>query len=374
MEIFGADLRGIDGTLIRFRVLGEQGAQGVTMLGNARRATTQGTIERCLNGIHVMEGFEHVGDSMRYIVDLSPPNTSIQSPGIDLPLAITILRATVMQSLDEAKAAIVQQQAQLRVLEESLERQKGNLEKREALRKSYLQHLESLRKNLTVAEAYQNKIARNSTKYLLIGKVDITTAAIESPREGMLGLISGAVAESPMTIIVPEDSEVHASIVAEANQGLTALKARDLIEVWGIITGQCKGRVCRTSRSAIKPKRLRDHSDAYDLKDIEGNSRAKLALELALAGRHSLLLVGPAGQGKSMLAKAATRLLPDLEAHELLEVNKIYSARGELEANELVLERPFQEVSSTITEAALFGGGGNGGASLRPCLISAAHR
>jgi magnesium chelatase family protein len=374
MEIYGADLRGIDGTLIRFRVLGQQGAQGVTLLGNARRATTQGTIERCLNAIHVLEGFEHVGDSMRYIIDLSPPNTSVQSPGIDLPLAITILRATVMQSRDEAREEISKQEAQIKSLDESLAKEKGNFEKRQALKKLYLQHLDALRKNLSIAESYQNQIARNTTKYLLIGKLDITTAAIESPKEGMLGLIAAATADLPMTVFVPEDAEVHASIVAAANKGLTAIKARDLSEVWGVITGQCSARACRTSRAAIKPKTLRERSDAYDLKDIEGNSRAKLALELALAGRHSLLFVGPAGQGKSMLAKAATKLLPELEAHELLEVNKIYSARGELEANELLLERPFQEVSSTITEAALFGGGGNGNTTLRPGLISAAHR
>ena len=80
--------------------------------------------------------------------------------------------------------------------------------------------------------------------------------------------------------------------------------------------------------------------------------------------------MGPAGHGKSMLAKAATQLLPDLERSEILEVNKIYSARGELSENQLILTRPYQEVSNGVSEAALFGGG----TPIRPGLISAAHR
>jgi magnesium chelatase family protein len=71
-----------------------------------------------------------------------------------------------------------------------------------------------------------------------------------------------------------------------------------------------------------------------------------------------------------MLAKAATKLLPELEKDEILEVNKVYSARGELAANELILSRPYQEASNSVTEAALFGGGTH----IRPGLISAAHR
>lgn len=373
MEIYGADLRGIDGELIRFRVLGEKEAQGVTILGNARRVTTQGTIERCINAIHVMEGFEHVGESLRYIIDLSPSNAPVQSPGIDLPLAVTILRATVTQSLADLQELLKKKELELQALDASISDRKGSLEKREANRKLYLQKLEGLRQNLAIAETYQSQITSNSTEYLLIGKLDITTGAIESPPDGMLGLISAATLRKKMTIIVPDDSEVHASIIADAHDSLTAFKARDIHEVWSIVTGQAKGRQCRATRSSIKPKRLTSMTQAYDLKDIEGNSRAKLALELALAGRHSLLLMGPAGQGKSMLAKAATRLLPDLEASELLEVNKIYSARGELKANELVLERPYQEASNTVTEAALFGGG-TGVSGIRPGLISAAHR
>ncbi len=224
-----------------------------------------------------------------------------------------------------------------------------------------------MKEELANVRQYQQLLAKNTTNYLLIGKLDITTGAVESPRDGMLGMI--AAAKAGMTVIVPDGAEVHAAIVANGMEHVTAYKARDILEVWSVITGQAKGRICQATPGRIKQKAT-TAENTPDLRDIIGNSRAKLALETALAGRHSLLFVGPAGHGKSMLAQAATQLLPDLERTELLEVNKIYSARGELSANELILTRPYQEVSNGVTEAALFGGG----TPVRPGLISAAHR
>lgn len=366
MEIFGSDLRGIDGELIRFRVLGERDSNGVHVLGNARRVTAAGTIERCLNAIHTMAGFEAVGSNLRYTIDLTPVEARVQSPGIDLPLAITILRATVLQSLEDLRAAVnIRQEKQAKLQEEHSNAK--NLAKQRELRSQILGQLQALKAELANAEQYQHLLAANTTNYLLIGKLDITTGAIESPRDGMLGMI--AAVRPGMTLIVPEGAEVHAAIVANGVDQVTAFKARDITEVWSVITGQTKGRPCHASAGRIKQK-VTAAAGAADLKDIIGNSRAKLSLETALAGRHSLLLVGPAGHGKSMLAKAATQLLPDLERSEILEVNKIYSARGELSENQLILTRPYQEVSNGVSEAALFGGG----TPIRPGLISAAHR
>lgn len=366
MEIFGADLRGIDGELIRFRVLGERDANGVHLLGNARHVTASGTIERCLKAIHTMEGFESVGTKLRYTVDLTPVEAKVQSPGVDLPLAITLLRATVLQSREDLVSAIARHEQILTKVKDEHANTKA-VDKRRELRKQVLAELGAMRDELANVEQYQRRLATNNNQYLLIGKLDITTGEIESPRDGMLGML--AAATPGMFIIVPEAAEVHAAIVANGIDGVIAYKARNITEVWSIITGQAKGRVCIASRSRIRPKETVARN-APDLKDIIGNSRAKLALETALAGRHSLLFVGPAGQGKSMLARAATQLLPELEKSELLEVNKIYSARGELSANELILTRPYQEVSNGVTEAALFGGG----VPIRPGLISAAHR
>lgn len=366
MEIYGSDLRGIDGELIRFRVLGERDSNGVHILGNARRVTAAGTIERCLKAIHTMEGFEAVGSQQRYTIDLTPVEALVQSPGIDLPLAVTILRATVLQSLEDLRAAVAERQDKMAKLEDE-HASARQLDKRRDLRRQILAKLEALKADLANAEQYQHLLAANTTDYLLIGKLDITTGAIESPRDGMLGML--AAVRPGMTLIVPEGAEVHAAIVAHGVDHVTAFKARDITEVWSVIIGQAKGRHCHATQGRIKQK-VTAAAHPPDLRNIIGNSRAKLALEAALAGRHSLLFVGPAGHGKSMLAQAATQLLPDLERSELLEVNKVYSARGELSDNQLILTRPYQEVSNGVTEAALFGGG----SPIRPGLISAAHR
>ena len=228
MEIFGSDLRGIDGELIRFRVLGERDSNGVHVLGNARRVTAAGTIERCLNAIHTMAGFEAVGSSLRYTIDLTPVEARVQSPGIDLPLAVTILRATVLQSLEDLREAVTKRQEKQARLENEHSAAE-NLKKQRDLRGQILGQLQALKAELANVERYQHLLAANTTHYLLIGKLDITTGAIESPRDGMLGMI--AAVRPGMTLIVPEGAEVHAAIVSNGVDKVTAVKARDLTEV-----------------------------------------------------------------------------------------------------------------------------------------------
>ncbi|MBT5540438.1 MAG: ATP-binding protein, partial [Alphaproteobacteria bacterium] len=106
-----------------------------------------------------------------------------------------------------------------------------------------------------------------------------------------------------------------------------------------------------------------------DLKDIKGQETAKRVLEIAAAGRHNLLMIGPPGAGKSMLAARLPGLLPALEAREALEVTMLHSVAGQLQSGGLIQRRPFREPHHSASMAALVGGG----ARAKPGEISLAH-
>ncbi|WP_284310020.1 YifB family Mg chelatase-like AAA ATPase [Labrys miyagiensis] len=106
-----------------------------------------------------------------------------------------------------------------------------------------------------------------------------------------------------------------------------------------------------------------------DLKDIKGQETAKRALEVAAAGGHNLLMIGPAGSGKSMLAARLPSILPPLVASELLEVSIIHSVAGQLAGGELTGRRPFRAPHHSASMPALIGGG----STARPGEVSLAH-
>ena len=107
-----------------------------------------------------------------------------------------------------------------------------------------------------------------------------------------------------------------------------------------------------------------------DLRDVKGMESAKRALEIAAAGGHNLLLIGPPGAGKSMLAARLPSLLPDLDPRSALEVSMIHSVAGLLDGGRLVMRPPFREPHHSASQAALSGGGHRA----RPGEVSLAHR
>ncbi len=119
-----------------------------------------------------------------------------------------------------------------------------------------------------------------------------------------------------------------------------------------------------------EPAGIADAGAAADLQDVRGMETSRRALEIAAAGGHNLLLIGPPGSGKSMLAARLPGLLPDLLPMEALEVSMIHSVAGMLDGGRLVMRPPFREPHHSASQAALTGGGQRA----RPGEVSLAHR
>lgn len=115
---------------------------------------------------------------------------------------------------------------------------------------------------------------------------------------------------------------------------------------------------------------LQDETFEYDMQDIKGQERAKRALEIAAAGSHNVILKGPPGAGKTLLARTLPSILPRLTLGEALEVTKIYSISGLLNKESLVIKRPFRSPHHTTSHIGLIGGG----TMPKPGEISLAHR
>lgn len=137
----------------------------------------------------------------------------------------------------------------------------------------------------------------------------------------------------------------------------------DDVEVYGVQSLSETMRLLR-GEARQEPKRLsyksfvKSREETYDFRDIKGQGAGKRAAEIAVSGRHNLLLIGPAGSGKTMLARRMPSIMPSLDLAESLELTKLYSVCGMLtEQNPILTKRPFRAPHHTVTPAALTGGG-----------------
>ena len=171
------------------------------------------------------------------------------------------------------------------------------------------------------------------------------------------GALAMALAARGRAFVLPEQNAAEACLVGDGH----ILPARSLLEVCAHLRGECK----LAPHSSRAEKKLPSYPD---MAEVKGQVHAKRALEVAAAGGHSLLMVGPPGSGKSMLAARFPGLLPMLDEQEALEVAAVHSAAGTFLPAQWG-ERPYRAPHHTASAIALVGGGGNP----RPGEISLAH-
>lgn len=165
---------------------------------------------------------------------------------------------------------------------------------------------------------------------------------------GMLSMVIDLKERGVKTAVIPAENAAEASYV----DGINILPIRNLRELAEHLTGE------RTLPFAASlPFTAAEFSETdVDLSQIKGQDHAKRALEIAVAGSHNILLIGPPGSGKTMLAKAAAGILPALSFEEALEITKIHSVSGELKSG-IVSKRPFRSPHHSASTPSLTGGG-----------------
>lgn len=197
--------------------------------------------------------------------------------------------------------------------------------------------------------------------FLFLGELSLNGDLKHS--KGVLPLALLAKEKSLEGIFIPEANLKEANLV----EGLKIFSLRSLKDFFAHLSGSFPLQPIIGQGIEIKEEKKYEVDMAY----IKGQEQIKRALEIAAAGAHNLLMSGPPGAGKTLLAKTLPSILPRLSKEEVLEVSKIYSIAGLLsEEKPFIVSRPFRSPHHTVSEVALIGGG----SMPRPGEISLAHR
>ena len=193
--------------------------------------------------------------------------------------------------------------------------------------------------------------------YAFAGELSLKGELVATP--GILSVAIAAATASLKGVVVPEANAAEASLV----EGLDVVGAPSLSAVVAFLRRQW------TPATVLQAQSPPSASASVDLAEVRGQGLARRALEVAAAGGHNTLMVGPPGAGKTMLARRLPTILPKMTRHEALDVTRLHSVAGILSGG-LIQDRPFRSPHHSISAAGLLGGGSG---LLRPGEVSLAH-
>jgi magnesium chelatase family protein len=201
-------------------------------------------------------------------------------------------------------------------------------------------------------------------KYLFMGELGLDGNLY--PIKGMLAMAMQAKEEGFTAMIIPKQNEAEALMV----EGIPVFGFSTLQEVVYFLNNPFYEKDINLEKDITNRSEKIHKNSIPDFADIRGQSEAKRALEIASAGGHNLIMIGPPGAGKTMLSKSIVSILPPLNKYEALETSKIYSVSGKIPVNkQLISQRPFRQPHHSLSAIAMIGGGGQP----QPGEISLAH-
>ncbi|MHA8109680.1 YifB family Mg chelatase-like AAA ATPase [Aquirufa sp. A-Brett2-W8] len=212
---------------------------------------------------------------------------------------------------------------------------------------------------LGLLQASEQTKMSSLSDYLIMGELSLTGEI--RPIKGALSMAIEAKKQGIKSLILPRENAIEAALI----EGLSIYAMDNLRDTIRFLHGR--------TQAAVKapPAQPKTRHYADDFAQIKGQEKAKRAIEIAVAGGHNLILVGPPGAGKTMMAKRIPSIMPPMSLSEIIETTQIHSIVGKLSSeNPLITERPFRALHHSISPTALIGGRANP----QPGEISLAHQ